>query len=143
MRKTAIVLAILAGFASPSLAGGKNYVHGYNTFGYTVIVSCFRGPWKEVIWDRPEPVFIDSLVAAGYDYPTASAMAERICRDRSLVGDREALRGTAQGVVNGYPPSARYVAPEPVYRQPAPVYGNRAPIMHSTPGGGRYYYYGQ
>ena len=141
MKKIAITLAVLVGFASQSEAGGKNHGHGYyQVYGQTVLVSCYRGPLKEVIWDRPEPVFIDTLVAAGYDYPTAHAMAERICRDRSLVGNREALRGTAQGVVNSYPPSPRQVARAPIYRQ-APVYGYGQPILHSTPGGQPYYYY--
>ena len=31
----------------------------------TVVVSCFRGPWRETIWDHPEPVFVDSLRAVG------------------------------------------------------------------------------
>lgn len=60
--------------------------------GDVIHVSCYRGPWKEVIWDRPNAVFLDSLRAIGYDYATAEAIAERICRDPALVGNREGLR---------------------------------------------------
>lgn len=149
MKKTVLFAACLAGFAPHAEAGDRYGT--YVTRGHTVTVSCFRGPWREVIWDRPEPVFIDSLVAAGYDFPTAHAMAERICRDRSTVGNREALRSTAQGIVDSYPPTVRHAAPAPVYRAPAPApvyrapaatHGHRAPMMHSTPNG-QVYVYGQ
>lgn len=136
-----MIAAVLAFTATQSQAG-DSYKRTYVAHGHTVVVSCYRGPWREVIWDRPEPLFIDSLVAAGYDYPTAHAMAERICRDQSLVGDREALRGTAQDVVNGTPPrhSHRYVVP--AHRAAPRPYG-QARVMHSTPHGPVYYYYGQ
>ena len=50
-------------------------------------LSPFKAPpnwhtsWQDVIWDRPEPVFVDSLVAAGYSFPEAHAISERVCRD--------------------------------------------------------------
>lgn len=54
--------------------------HTHGTFaqgGQQVIVSCYRGPWNDVIWDRPNAVFIDSLVAVGYQYERAYAIARR------------------------------------------------------------------
>lgn len=57
-----------------------------------VTVSCYRGPWKEVIWDRPNPVFLDSLVAVGYDLQTAQSIGERVCRDPNGVDDKDNLR---------------------------------------------------
>lgn len=54
-----------------------------------VVISCFRGPWQEVIWDRPNPIFIDTLMANGYSITTATAIAERICRDPNLVNQNE------------------------------------------------------
>ncbi|WP_425052280.1 hypothetical protein [Psychromarinibacter sp. S121] len=89
----------VAGAATTADAQGNGR---YYSYGPTITVSCFRGPWKEVIWDRPNPEFIDSLVAAGYDYPTAHAMAERVCRDRSGVGNSAALRETARSVLRRY-----------------------------------------
>ena len=29
----------------------------------TIQISCFRGPWQEIIWDRAEARFTDDLVA--------------------------------------------------------------------------------
>ena len=57
-------------------------------------MSCYRGPWEDVIWDRPNAVFIDSLVRIGYDFPTAHAVAERVCRDEALVNNSDGLRST-------------------------------------------------
>ena len=64
-----------------------------------VTVSCFRGPWSEVIWDRPNPVFIDSLVHAGYDLVTAMNIAERVCRDPSGVNDSDRVVAIAYEVL--------------------------------------------
>lgn len=58
----------------------------------TITISCFRGPWTEVIWDRANAPFIDSLIDVGYDYATAYAIGERICRDPALVGRPDALK---------------------------------------------------
>lgn len=139
MKKLAIFAAILACSATQSHAGDR-YQRSYVAHGHTVVVSCYRGPWREVIWDRPEPVFIDSLVAAGYDYPTANALAERICRDPSLVGNREALRGFAQDVVKSTPPRHRHAAPA---RRAAPPSHGQTWVMRSTPRGPVYFLYGQ
>jgi hypothetical protein len=83
--------AMMAGLAAPASAGA--YTKTIYQFEHAVIiVSCFRGPWKEVIWDRPNSNFIDSLVNIGYDYPTSHAIAERVCRDDWLVGNEDGLR---------------------------------------------------
>lgn len=70
-----------------------------------VTVSCFRGPWEEVIWDRPEPAFIDSLVAVGYSFPEAHAIAERVCRDPATVGSPEATRAVMSRILAESPPA--------------------------------------
>ncbi len=91
MKKLLLIAAILTGgLVSPAVAGGKTYIYKFQT--HTIYVSCFRGPWREVIWDRPNAKFIDSLVDVGYDYPTAHAIAERVCRDDALVGNPEGLK---------------------------------------------------
>lgn len=51
----------------------------------TITISCFRGPFSEVIWDHANPVFVDSLVNIGYTFPEAQAIAERVCRDVATV----------------------------------------------------------
>lgn len=75
--------ALLLASAAPAIATGYHYPTVVNTVQVTV--SCFRGPWTEVIWDRPNPVFIDSLVNVGYTFPEAHAIGERVCRDASTV----------------------------------------------------------
>lgn len=97
MKKTLVLAAVCAALAAPAMAGGK-YGHKKGHHGEagptdnTIVVSCFRGPWGEVIWDRPNAVFIDSLVAVGYDFSTAHAIGERVCRDKALVGNPDAMR---------------------------------------------------
>lgn len=78
---------------------GHGHGHGHATHshenvlkGGTITVSCFRGPWREVIIDRPNAVFVDSLVDVGYTYERAHAIATRICRDEELVGNPDAMR---------------------------------------------------
>lgn len=99
MKYLAIALAALAGFASPAIAGGG----GSKAEPPVIYVSCFRGPWKEVIWDRANPVFIDSLIKVGYDYPSAHAIGERICRDASLVDNPEGMKAEMIRVFNESP----------------------------------------
>ncbi len=102
MMKQFVVAAILGALALP--AGAGNAQHDYRNYGSyrsggdVIVVSCYRGPWREVIWDRPNPVFIDSLVNVGYNYPSASAIAERICRDQNLVGNPGALRASMENI---------------------------------------------
>ncbi|MHA6346901.1 hypothetical protein [Roseivivax sp. CAU 1761] len=101
MKKLLVMAALAAAVASPALADhshGRSHAHKQAAAdvprfkGGTIVVSCFRGPWKEVIWDRPNSNFVQSLVAIGYDYPTAHAVAERVCRDDELVNNPEGLK---------------------------------------------------
>ncbi len=81
--------------------------HGHNApvvERVMITVSCFRGPWEEVIWDRPEPVFIDSLVSAGYTFPEAHAIAERVCRDSGGVGSPGHTQATMMQIFEDSPP---------------------------------------
>lgn len=99
MKKALVLAAVCAAFAAPAMAGGKyghkHRHHGaYGPTGTQIVVSCFRGPWNDVIWDRPNAVFIDSLVAIGYDFSTAHAIGERVCRDEALVGNPDGMRET-------------------------------------------------
>ncbi|WP_323765592.1 hypothetical protein [Marinovum sp.] len=97
MKKAIVLAAVVAALAAPAIAGGKHHKKHHAEYGPTgnrIVVSCFRGPWNEVIWDRPNAVFVDSLVSVGYEYPTAHAIAERVCRDKALVGNPEGLKAT-------------------------------------------------
>lgn len=116
---TALFAAMVA--AAPAAADGVHngyghaHQHGHvhqqghqhrnvHAISATVTVSCFRGPWQEVIWDRPEPVFIDSLVGIGYTYPEAHAIGERVCRDATGVGNSANIRSTMLSIIESNPP---------------------------------------
>ena len=79
MKKFILGAAMAAALAVPASAGSYSKTI-YQFSNDVIIVSCFRGPWKDVIWDRPNSNFIDSLIKIGYDYPTSHAIAERVCR---------------------------------------------------------------
>ena len=101
MKKALVLAAVCAALAAPAMAGGKYHKKHNREYGptdNTIVVSCFRGPWNEVIWDRPNAVFVDSLVAVGYESPTAHAIAERVCRDKALVGNPEGLKSTMRNI---------------------------------------------
>jgi hypothetical protein len=92
--------AIIAALATLPLSGAFD-----SASANTITVSCFRGPLPVVAWDRPNPVFIDSLVRAGYSYETAAAMATRICTDESLVGNPNGLRVEMERLLRSEPRS--------------------------------------
>ncbi|RVV97281.1 hypothetical protein EKE94_14815 [Mesobaculum littorinae] len=98
--------ALFAALALPAAAQNRHSGVGEQGFGQgagTIVVSCYRGPWTDVIWDRPNPVFIDSLVAAGYEHPEALAIGERLCRDASLVNNPDAMKREAIRVLENAP----------------------------------------
>ncbi|WP_226779073.1 hypothetical protein [Oceaniglobus trochenteri] len=110
MKKLFLAAAVLAAGTTTAMAGGKHHhhKHAYGTYtisNVTIVVSCYRGPWREVIWDRPNAVFYDSLVNAGYAPATAHAVAERICRDDKLVGNMENMIEEIKRVIRQAPRS--------------------------------------
>jgi hypothetical protein len=94
--------ALVGGIAMPAAATTYQYNTVVNTIQVTV--SCFRGPWTEVIWDRPNAVFIDSLVNAGYTFPEAHAIGERVCRDESTVDRPERAVQVMHQIIAQTPP---------------------------------------
>ncbi|WP_163846910.1 hypothetical protein [Pseudooceanicola aestuarii] len=89
---TRVTLAAALGLPALSVQAGQGGYSFRFTPSHVIHVSCYRGPWRDVIWDRPNAVFIDSLVALGYDWPTAQAISQRICRDEALVFNPEGLK---------------------------------------------------
>ena len=79
MMKMLLATAVTGLLAMPAFAGGVKYAYHNqgkaHPTGNVIHVSCYRGPWNDVIWDRPNSVFVDSLVAVGYDFSTAHAVA--------------------------------------------------------------------
>ncbi|QFU09474.1 hypothetical protein PARPLA_01344 [Rhodobacteraceae bacterium THAF1] len=106
----AVAAAIaLAAPASAHQTHAHSHTHGHQAVAQevvqtpTVVVSCFRGPWDKVIWDHPQAPFTDSLVAYGYSFERANAIAQRVCRDATLVGRPEALRATTMQILRTAP----------------------------------------
>ena len=108
MKKLLAATAMLLGLATTASAHDVTYTYTFQT-GHVIHVACWRGPWKEVIWDHPEAMFLDDLRAIGYDFPTSRAIAERICRDQSLVNNPEGLKST---MIRIYYDSAAYREPQ-------------------------------
>lgn len=82
---------------------GHNYKPGY-VVTRTVTITCYRGPWSEVIWDRPEPAFLESLAAVGYRPEEALAIGETVCRDKSIVGNPEGQKTKLRQILRTNPP---------------------------------------
>ncbi|QPM91986.1 hypothetical protein [Pseudooceanicola algae] len=53
---------------------------------YPVLASCYRGPWEDVIWDKANPEFMETLMQNGITPDAAEEIGERVCRDPALVG---------------------------------------------------------
>jgi len=70
----------------------------------TIHIACFRGPWREIIWDHAEPSFTDDLVAYGYSYSEADAISTRVCRDLHGVDDPQYLVGVVNDILRTHPP---------------------------------------
>lgn len=92
MKSFSIVAAVLAATATQAISD-------------SFVISCYRGPTKNVIWDRPNPVFIDSLKAAGYAPLEAIQIANSVCSDPELVGDLEGLKAAVMEIMELSPPS--------------------------------------
>lgn len=90
--KFVVLSAALLVTSFPAFAAHHGKHHHKVVTQEPIVVSCYRGPWKDVIWDRPNPIFVDSLVNIGYDINTASSIAEKVCRDKDLVGNPEGLK---------------------------------------------------
>ncbi|PWK57975.1 hypothetical protein [Roseicyclus mahoneyensis] len=103
--RVAFAAMILSGSALAVAADSYRYHHhGYTS--HVITVSCYRGPLQDVIWDRPNPEFTDSLVNAGYTFPEAHAIAERVCRDANSVGRPGALSATMTDILRRTPPGS-------------------------------------
>ena len=103
MRLLTLTAAALLALPTAALA---THPHGATT-GPTIQIACFRGPWQEIIWDRPEVSFTDDLVAVGYSEADALAIGTRICRDPQGVSDPNHMVGVLQGILRSEPPRRR------------------------------------
>jgi hypothetical protein len=99
MMKKAVVAAVLAVSGGQAMADLEPLAGNFWNQGGVVTVACFRGPFTVTAWDHPEAVFIDSLVAVGYDFPSAWTIGERICKDSALVGNPEGLKAAMEQII--------------------------------------------
>jgi hypothetical protein len=116
--KTSLIASALAlaMFAAPAIAHdtGTPHAHGHiNKRPHAhagaprivkqVRISCFRGPLAVTAWDHPEAVFIEDLIAIGYDYVQAWAIGERVCKDSAGVGDPDRLSDALLNAIEQMP----------------------------------------
>ena len=106
--KTAAIAAICIALTATGVgAGTKVNPSKSDDDPGQITISCFRGPWKDVIWDRPNAVFIDDLVQIGYTLTEASWLAERVCRDEYGVYDEEYIVDRFKKLLAENPPSTK------------------------------------
>jgi hypothetical protein len=99
MFRQAVLAAALAVSGGQAMAELQPLPGNFWTQGGVVTVSCFRGPFTVTAWDHPEAIFVESLVAVGYDYPSAFAIGERICKDSTLVGNPDGLKAAMEQII--------------------------------------------
>jgi len=87
--------------ALPTAAAAHN--HRAAAEPVSIRIACFRGPWQEIIWDRPDVSFTDGLVAAGYSQSDALAIGTRICRDPEGVNNHQHLVDTLRHILRTEP----------------------------------------
>lgn len=102
-----LALAITCLGATASLAQQSTMPTKPGANGTALTISCFRGPWKDVIWDRPNAIFVQSLVDRGYTYAEAEGIGERVCRDEHGVGNPEHLRKSLKEAMTAVPPGRK------------------------------------
>ncbi|MBY6202083.1 hypothetical protein KUV65_11965 [Maritalea mobilis] len=107
--KTPLFAAICAAGLLGPVPSAVAQDHAYNVQAQrqVITISCYRGPWDDVIWDRPNPQFTDSLVAAGYTLPEAHAIGERVCRDPSTVHNPDGMIAVLNQIIAQSPPGRR------------------------------------
>jgi hypothetical protein len=92
MHKILLTLPLAAALAAPVTASELPTRPGSNPEAITV--SCYRGPLTDVIWDRPNAIFVDSLMRRGYSIEQAEAIGNRVCRDEYGVNDPDHMIAT-------------------------------------------------
>jgi len=103
MVRHVMVAAVLAVTGGQAMAELQPLAGNFWNQGGVVTVSCFRGPLTITAWDHPESIFIESLVAVGYDYPSAWSIGDRICKDSTLVGNPDALKAAMEEIIANAP----------------------------------------
>ncbi|GAB4261579.1 MAG: hypothetical protein Kow0013_06200 [Pararhodobacter sp.] len=100
---TRLTLALAAAFLAvvPTVAAA----HAQRGAQRVVVhIECFRGPWREIIWDRPEVGFTDDLVALGYSFAEAEAIGYRVCRDPEGRDDPQHMADVVRDILRTQPP---------------------------------------
>ena len=105
--KASILMAGLATAAATftSAANAQQLPTRPGTDAPAITISCFRGPWQDVIWDKPNAVFLEGLVRIGYSQEAAYAIGRRVCRDEYGIDNPDYLTATLRRILANEPPS--------------------------------------
>lgn len=101
-RLAAVPLSAAALLILPNAAAAHH--HRTTAQPVTIQIACFRGPWREIIWDRAEVGFTDSLVAYGYSFAEADAIGTRVCRDPDGVDNPQHMVDMVRHILRTQPP---------------------------------------
>jgi hypothetical protein len=106
MRNPTILAALCLGLAAP-VAANVDMPSPPGGESATITISCYRGPMRTVAWDRPNAVFVDSLMRRGYSIEQAEAIGSRVCRDEYGVHDPDHLVATLNRLLAETRPARR------------------------------------
>jgi len=86
---------LTAGVVAIAVAGSSAFMGVLPTYAspgaQQVTVSCYRGPTNSVIWDKPNGVFVESLIAIGMTAEEALAIGTVVCRDERIIDNHAAM----------------------------------------------------
>lgn len=97
MRISLFTVAVLA--AAASQASAQEFPSPSDDDANQITISCFRGPTKHVVWDRPNAVFLDDLRQLGYSRGQAKTIGDRVCRDEYGVENHDHMRAVLKEVM--------------------------------------------
>jgi len=107
MKLTMLAAAGAAGLValSAAAASAQSLPSRHDNDPMTVTVSCFRGLFEVVAWDRPNSVFVEDLVQLGYTRDHATVIGEQICRDEYGVRQPDHQRAQLRQILRDDPPN--------------------------------------
>lgn len=105
MKRTTLTAICLMALSAPAVAHESTEHQKNVTQSHRIELSCYRGPFKDVIWDRAYPNFVASLESYGYPRYQAQLMADSICRDPSFIDNPDAMKTSVIEMIKQTPPS--------------------------------------
>jgi len=100
----AVASAVTALSVADAKAKRKPFPAQPGMTGVEFVISCYRGPFSAVAWDRPNAIFLDELVEYGYNQEEVIMIVKRVCRDEYGVRNEDWMRDTLLRLLVEQPP---------------------------------------